>query len=80
MIDFSQAEHQIQRVTNFQDLVSTPFHGEINAISWTRPLIGDFAEIVEKVELTENITVVDEETLRGLQLSEMGQLARGSSC
>ena len=76
MIDLSQAEHQIQRVTNFQDLVSTPFHGEINAMSWTRSLIGDFAEIVEKVELTENITVLDEETLRGLQLSEMGQLAR----
>ena len=76
MIDLSQAEHQIQRVTNFQDLVSRPFHGEINAISWMRPLIGDFAEIVEKVALNENITILDEETLRGLHLSEMGQLAR----
>ena len=32
MIDLSQDEPQIQCVTNFQDLVSTPFHGAINAI------------------------------------------------
>jgi hypothetical protein len=76
MIDFSQVEHQIQRVTNFEDLVSTPFHGEVNAICWTRQLIGNFAEILEKVALHENITVLDEEALRGLPLSEMGHLAR----
>ena len=76
MIDLSQDVHQIQCVTNFQDLVSTPFHGATNALCWTRQLIGDFAEIVEKVALDENITVLDEDLLRGLQLSEMGQLAR----
>jgi hypothetical protein len=76
MIDLSQDVHQVQCVTNFQDLVSTPFHGAINALCWTRQLIGDFAEIVEKVALDENITVVNEKVLRGLQLSEMGQLAR----
>jgi hypothetical protein len=76
MIDLSQHEHQIQCVTNFPDLVSTPFHGAINALCWTRQLIGDFAEIVEKVALDGNITVLDEEVLRGLQLSAMGQLAR----
>jgi hypothetical protein len=76
MIDLLQAEHQIHCVTHFQDLVSTSFHGEINAICWTRKLIGDFSEIVKKVELDENITVLDEEELRELQLSEQGQLAR----
>ena len=76
MIDLSPEEHQIQWVTNFKDLVSTPFDGEINALCWTRQLIGDFAEIVEKVALNENIQVLEEEVLRGLQLSEMGQLAR----
>jgi hypothetical protein len=76
MIDLSQHEDQIQRVTNFQDLVSTPFHGDINALCWTRQLIGNFAEIVEKVALDENITVLDEEALLELELSEMGQLAR----
>lgn len=76
MIDVFHAENQIHCVTNFQDLVSTPFHGEINAICWTRKLIGDFSEIVRKVELNGNIAELDEEELRELQLSEEGQLAR----
>ena len=76
MIDLSYAEHQIDCVTNFQDLVCKPFHGDMNAICWTRNLMGDFAEIVEKVELSGNITVLEEEEIRELQLSEQGQLAR----
>lgn len=76
MIDSSQAKHQIQRVTNFHDLVSTPFNEEINAIGWMRHLKGDFAEIINKVEQTENITVIDEDQLRELSLSEQGNLAR----
>jgi hypothetical protein len=76
MPDPSPTEHQIHRVTDFQDLVSTPFHGEINAICWTRNLTGDFSEIVKKVELNGNITVVEEEELRELPLTEQGQLAR----
>lgn len=76
MINLSPAEHQIHCVTNFQDLVSTPFHGAMNAICWTRKLAGDFAEIVNKVALNENIAVLDQEELRALQLSEQGQLAR----
>jgi len=76
MINLSDAEHPFHCVTNFQDLVSTPFHGAMNAICWTRKLQGDFAEIVNKVELHENIAVLDEEELCALQLSEQGQLAR----
>ena len=76
MIDLSQAGNQITCVTNFQDLVSTPFHGIINAICWTRELTGDFSEIVKKVALSGNITTIEEEELGELQLSEQGQLAR----
>lgn len=76
MIDLSQTENQVHCVTNFQNLVSTPFHGEINALCWTRKLIGDFSEIVEKVELNGNIVALGQEELRELQLSEQGQLAR----
>lgn len=76
MIDLPQIEQQIQRVTNFQELVSTPFNAEINAIGLIRNLMGDFAEIVSKVELNKNITVIDEELLRELTLSEQGNLAR----
>lgn len=76
MIDLSQAKQQIQRVTNFQELVSTPFNEKTNAIGWMRNLIGDFAEIVSKVEQNGNITVIDEEQLLALTLSEQGNLAR----
>jgi hypothetical protein len=74
--NLSHAENQIHCVTNFQDLVSTPFNGNMNAICWTRKLTGDFSEIVKKVELNGNITVLDEEDLFKLELSEQGQLAR----
>lgn len=40
-----------------------------------RNLVGDFAEIIEKVELNENIAELAEEELY-LHLSEHGQLAR----
>ena len=76
MIDRLDPEHQVHYVNNFQNLVSTPFHGEINAICWKRELIGDFAELVNKVELSENMVALGEAELRALQLSEQGQLAR----
>lgn len=76
MNDQNPAANQIHRVTNFQELVATPFHGANNAICWNRNLQGDFSEIVKKVERTGNITVIEPEELRSLQLSEQGQLAR----
>jgi hypothetical protein len=76
MKDLFQTETQIKRVTQFQDLVSEPFSGSINAMCWSRELVGDFAEIVNKVELTDNITVLEEAELRELDLSEAGQIAR----
>jgi hypothetical protein len=76
MIDLNPAEPQTLQVQCFKDLVSTAFHGEINAMCWTRKLMGDFSEIVEKVELYENMEVLDEDELREMTLSEPGQLAR----
>jgi hypothetical protein len=72
----SSIENQIYHVTNFHDLVTTAFQGEINAICWERKLMGDFSEIVKKVETTENITVLEEDELRELKLSKQGDLAR----
>ena len=68
--------NQIQYVTNFQSLVSTPFNGDINALCWTRKLTGDFSEIVNKVKLNGNIAVLEPGELLELELSEQGQLAR----
>ena len=76
MKDLLQTETQIKRVTQFQDLVSEPFSGNVNAMCWSRELVGDFAEIINKVELTDNITVLEEAELRELDLSQAGQLAR----
>jgi hypothetical protein len=76
MIAAPQAENQIQYVTNFQDLISKPFQGQVNAICYRRKLIGDFSEIVRKIELDGNMTELHQEELLELQLSEQGQLAR----
>ena len=68
-------EHSIRQVDNFQDLVSTPFQGAMNAICWTRKLAGDFSELVGKLTLAENIRVVERSDLLALELTEQGQLA-----
>ena len=75
-MEIAQAAHQIHRVTNFQDLVNTPFQGEVNAICWPRELVGDFSEIVKKIETNDNITVFGEEELLELELTDQGKLAR----
>ena len=76
MIDLPNAENQIYAVTNFQEMVATPFHDAMNAICYARELIGDFEVIVNKVALNENIEVLDQADLLALELSEQGQLAR----
>ncbi len=72
----SLSENQIQIVSTFQDLLSAPFHETTNAICWNRKLKGDFSEIVQKIESTGNITVIDEKMLLEFDLSEQGKLAR----
>lgn len=69
-------ENQIQYVTNFQDFISASFHGKMNAICWNRELVGDFSEIVRKLEFNENIAELHPKDLLQLELSEQGQLAR----
>jgi hypothetical protein len=76
MKDLQDSNEQIHCVTSFQDLVSMPFQGKVNAICWTRQLRGDFSEIVKKIELSGNITTIEPEDLLELKLSEEGQLAR----
>jgi hypothetical protein len=76
MIQLSSIENNIQVVDNFQELISTPFHGAINAMCWERDLIGDFLEIINKLELSENMMELNQEQLLDMSLSEQGQLAR----
>lgn len=67
---------QVEVVSTFAELVNTHFQGNKNAICWYRNLVGDFKEIVNKLQLKENITEVSFEDLLALQLSEKGNLAR----
>lgn len=69
-------KHQIGVVSSFSDLVNTDFKGTMNAICWERSLVGDFKEIVSKLQLKGNITEVSAEDLLALQLSENGHMAR----
>ncbi|MBL0104106.1 MAG: hypothetical protein IPP51_10380 [Bacteroidetes bacterium] len=76
MLDLPKTENQILSVSTFRELVDTAFHGVVNALCWSRQLNGDFAEIAGKIEQSGNITVIDEEALLELPLSEAGNLAR----
>lgn len=67
---------QIRVVSSFSALVNSKFQGEMNALCWHRDLVGDFKEIVVKLELKENITEVSVEDLLALTLSEHGNFAR----
>ena len=71
----SPTEHTFPCVSNFQDLVSTPYHGENNAICWARELKGDFSEIVKRMELDENMVELTSVELRKMRLSKQGNLA-----
>lgn len=68
--------HQIGVVSTFSELVNTNFQGAMNAICWQRNLVGDFKEIVSKLQLKENVTEVSTKDLLALELSEKGNMAR----
>ncbi|MEQ1066957.1 DUF1826 domain-containing protein [Acinetobacter sp. XH1741] len=76
MTSTSSDHKQIKVVSSFAELVNTHFQGETNAICWSRNLLGDFKEIVDKLQLKENITEISIEDLLVLKLSEQGHLAR----
>ncbi|QKJ63372.1 DUF1826 domain-containing protein [Flavobacterium sp. M31R6] len=67
---------QIGMVSTFSELVNTDFKGEMNALCWYRNLEGDFAAIVNQLQIKENITEVYPKDLLALQLSEKGNIAR----
>ncbi len=54
---------QIGIVATFSELVHTAFKGKTNALYWQRNLEGDFAAIVNQLELKGNIIEVDSKDL-----------------
>jgi hypothetical protein len=76
MSTFNSPNIQILTFKSFEELTSTDFHGDINAMCWLRKIQGDFSEIVEKVELESNMVELDEEELQEMELSFQGRIAR----
>jgi len=71
------SEHnQVSIVSAFDELINKRFEGEMNAICWHRNLVGDFKEIVDKLQLKENVTTISSEQLLALSLTPIGILAR----
>ncbi len=68
---------RIKLVYSFQELVTTPFEGGVNALCWLRTLPGDFSEVVAQLGASGGITTLDEERLEGLTLSGAGRVAVG---
>jgi len=66
----------IRCVASFDELVSVPFAGEVNAMCWPRALQGDFAEIARQLRPSGNMVTIGPEELEALQLSRAGELAR----
>ena len=76
MKDIINDNQQITVVSTFEELVDVNFPKTVNAVCWERELVGDFKEIVSKLQLKENITEVTISDLLSLRLSENGHVAR----
>ena len=67
--------HRIKRVDSFDELVSTRFADDINALCWPRALPGDFGEVVEQLGPGSGIETIDDTRLRRLSVSAAGRAA-----
>lgn len=71
---------QVRLVESFDELLNTPFAGDVNALCWPRQLAGDFAAVVNAMAASskrEGIISLSDDQLRHLAstLGESGRLA-----
>ncbi|MGB8353625.1 MAG: hypothetical protein WCD79_07045 [Chthoniobacteraceae bacterium] len=66
---------RIRIVNSFDELVSTPFGGGVNALCWLRMLPGNFGEVVEHLSVSEEMVTLDEPNLASLPVSAAGRAA-----
>jgi hypothetical protein len=67
----------VRSVQSFEELATTPFSGNINAMCWSRSLPGDFAEIIACLGANqEPMITLDPVMLRALPVSAAGHRAR----
>lgn len=68
--------HRTRIVGSFEDLIGTPFAGDVNAICWPRILEGDFQEVISRLQAPAGMTTIEDDELRSLELSPAGAAAR----
>jgi hypothetical protein len=64
---------RIKVVQSFDELVTTRFMNGINALCWRRTLQGDFAEVAQRLHVSDGITTLDDARLAALPLSAAGR-------
>jgi hypothetical protein len=68
----------VRFVASFDELVSAPFEGDVNALCWPRALAGDFQEVVITLATGGGITTIENDDLAALSLSPEGAIARST--
>ena len=67
--------NRVRIVNSFDELIATPFSGEVNALCWPRTLRGDFHELAHALPRGEDVEPIDENLLESLTLSTAGKIA-----
>jgi len=67
---------RIKLVHSFEELLTTPLEGDVNALCWCREFPGDFREVAKLVEGEPGIVKLEESALLALSLSREGRVAR----
>jgi hypothetical protein len=63
-------------VASFQDLIATPFGGDVNALCWPRVLDGNFKDVLDRLNVEAGMTTIVDDDLRALALTPDGERAR----
>lgn len=76
ILELSAVYPRVKVVRSFEELISTPLEGQLNALCWPRELPGNFREVATLVEGQPGIVAIEESDLFALSLSSEGCVAR----
>lgn len=66
---------RVRIVSSFEELLDTRFADGVNALCWPRVLEGDFAEVLNHLDVEPGITALEADRLQALPLSADGRKA-----
>ena len=70
---------RIRQVQSFDELVTTPFAGGVNALCWPRTLSGEFGAVVALLGAGEGIATLDDARLRTLSMQAVRSMGEAGS-